>query len=95
MSTGTQARILNKEEDFTLRLAHLIANRNNKVHFQNVLPFKYPILDFVNVNCIGSQMLKCHIEGDAVRQGNLTALNPLQILNDTQPQAGNHSKNAS
>lgn len=89
------ARILNKEEDFKLRLAHLIDNRNNKVHFQNVLSFKYPNLDFVNVNHTGSQMLKCHRARAAGRQGNLTDLNSLQILNDTQPQAGNHSKNAS
>lgn len=40
-------------------------------------------------------MLKHHIEREAVRQDNLTALNSLQILNDTQPQAGNHSKNES
>lgn len=89
---STQVRILNKEEDFALRLTHLIDNKNNEVHFQNVLLIKYPNLDFVSINCIGSQMPKCHMERDAVRQGNLTGLNSLQILNDTQPQAGNHSK---
>lgn len=92
---GTQVRILNKEEDFSLRLTHLIDNKNNKVNFQSALPFQHPNLDFDNVNCIGSQMLKCHIERAAVRQDNLTALKSLQILNDTQPRAGNHSKNES
>lgn len=91
----TQVRILNKEEDFIQRLTHLINNKNNKVNFQNALLFQYPNLGIVNMNCIGSQMLKCHIEKDAARQGNLTALNSLQILNDTQPQAGNHRKNES
>lgn len=95
MSTAHRRESQKKRKILDLNLAHSIDNMNHKVHFHNILSFKYSNFDFVNMNCIGSQMVKCHTARDAVRQGNLTGLNSLQILNDTQPQAGIHSKNSS
>lgn len=43
---STQGRILNKEENFTLRPSHLIDSKNNKVHFQKCFTLKYPNLGF-------------------------------------------------